>query len=359
MVGEGGLFPGAPAASFVGGVLMGGAGSGHRRGGGESAGQSDRSAGRQALLLEDPLCQSYRRSLALSGRSLKTIKAAMDDLALLALLEERILRGGESFLWERLDRPWALRFVKRLHDRGYAPSSIARILSSLRGFYGYLKDQGHITDDPFAGISGPRADRPLPPLLTEREAETLVTAPSIDLAGKGGDERSSLRDRAILELFYQTGVRLSELCGLLWEDAAPGIVSLRVRGKGGKERRVPVVGEAREALLALREFLLRSGTSPTGPLFADRNGGPLSPWQVSRVVKKYAREAGLPKTVSPHALRHSCATHLLDREADLREIQSLLGHASLGSTQRYLHTGLSEIARKLSKIRDETPPATP
>ena len=265
---------------------MGGTGSGHRRRGGEDAGSADRSAGRQALLLEDPLCQSYRRSLALSGRSPRTIKAAMDDLGLLAILEERLLGGGEGFFWERLDRPRALRFVKRLHDRGYAPSSIARILSSLRGFYGYLQTQGHIAEDPFAGISGPRADRPLPPLLTETEAETLVTAPANDPSGKGGDEGTSLRDRAILELFYQTGVRLSELCGLLWEDAAPGIVSLRVRGKGGKERRVPVVGEVLEALRALREYRLRSGASPTGPLFADGDGGPLSPWQVSRIVKK-------------------------------------------------------------------------
>ena len=337
---------------------MGGAGSGHRRRGGAGAGSADPSARREGLLLEDPLCQAYRRSLALSGRSPRTLKAAMDDLALLAALEARLLEGGAGFLWERLDRLRALRFVKRLHDRGYAPSSISRILSSLRGFYGFLQNQGHIAEDPFAGISGPRADRPLPPLLTETEAETLVTAPVRNPAGKGGDEGTGLRDRAILELFYQTGVRLSELCGLLWEDAAPGIASLRVRGKGGKERRVPVVGEALEALLSLREFLLQSGAAPTGPLFADGDGGPLSPWQVSRIVKKYAREAGLQKSVSPHALRHSCATHLLDREADLREIQSLLGHASLGSTQRYLHTGLSEIARKLSKIRDETPPAT-
>ena len=336
---------------------MGGAGSGHRRRGG--AGSADPSARQQELLRDDPLCQAYRRNLVLSGRFPKTLKAAMDDLALLAALEARLLEGGAGFLWERLDRPRALRFVKRLHDRGYAPSSIARILSSLRGFYGFLKTQGHIAEDPFAGISGPRANRPLPPLLTETEAETLVTAPVRNPVPKGGDEGTSLRDRAILELFYQTGVRLSELCGLLWEDAAPGIVSLRVRGKGGKERRVPVVGEALKALCALREFLLKSGVSPTGPLFADGDGGALSPWQVSRIVKKYAREAGLQKTVSPHALRHSCATHLLDREADLREIQSLLGHASLGSTQRYLHTGLSEIARKLSKIRDETPPATP
>lgn len=336
---------------------MGGVGSGHRRGGGEGGG--DRSDGRQSRLLGDPLFQSYRRSLLLSGRSPRTLKAAMDDLALLSTLEERLLAGGEGFLWERLDRPRALRFVKRLHDRGYAPSSISRILSSLRGFYGFLVEQGHAADDPFAGISGPRADRPLPPMLTETEAEALVTAPAHVEGPASEDGGRSLRDRAILELFYQTGVRLSELCGLLWEDAASGISSLRVRGKGGKERRVPVVGEAREALRALRESLSPSGAPLSGPLFADKDGGPLSPWQVSRIVKKYAREAGLSVRVSPHALRHSCATHLLDREADLREIQSLLGHASLGSTQRYLHTGLSEIARKLSKIRDATPPATP
>ena len=338
---------------------MGGTGSGHRRLKGKGAQGEERVSGRKALLLADPLCQSYQKSLALSGRSPRTVQAAMDDLALLAVLEERLLGGDAAFFWERIDRPLALRFVKRLHDRGYAPSSISRILSSLRGFYGFLVTRGHVVDDPFIGISGPRADRPLPPLLTETEAAALVTAPVRHREGAAGDDPKRLRDRAILELFYQTGVRLSELCGLLWEDASSGISALRVRGKGGKERRVPVVGEALEAIHALREHLSASGSPLTGPLFADSDGGPLSPWQVSRIVKKYAREAQLPGTVSPHALRHSCATHLLDRDADLREIQSLLGHASLGSTQRYLHTGLSEIARKLAKIRDDTPPATP
>lgn len=349
---------------------MGGSGSGRRRResspgvllkedekAADSSSGADRTGGeRHERLLRDPLCLAYKKTLVRSGRSPRTVEAALDDLSLLTTLEERLLWGGEGFLWERLDRPRALRFVKRLCDRDYAPSSIARILSGLRGFYGFLIASGHGTEDPFRQISGPRAERKLPPLLSEAEASALVAA--CDREGRANSPKE-LRDRAILELFYQTGVRLSELCGLRWEDLDSSLSALLVRGKGGKDRRVPVVGEAREALRALRALSEKTGAAPSGPLFADLDGGPLSPWQVGRIVKKYAKEAGLPETVTPHALRHSCATHLLDREADLREIQALLGHASLGSTQRYLHTGLGEIARKLAKIRDGSPPSTP
>lgn len=349
---------------------MGGSGSGKRRcdrssvvlpkaGGNEadaSSGGETSGEDRHERLLRDPLCLAYKKNLVRLGRSPRTVSAVLDDLSLLTTLEERLLGGGDGFLWERLDRTRALSFAKRLCDRDYAPSSIARILSGLRGFYGFLAASGHVAEDPFRGISGPRAERKLPPLLSEAEASSLVAA--CDREGPATSPKE-LRDRAILELFYQTGVRLSELCGLLWEDLDSALSALLVRGKGGKDRRVPVVGEAREALLALRGQVKKTGALLSGPLFADHDGGPLSPWQVGRIVKKYAKEAGLSKSVTPHALRHSCATHLLDREADLREIQALLGHASLGSTQRYLHTGLGEIARKLAKIRDGSSSSTP
>lgn len=321
---------------------MGGSGSGHRRSGRERQGMEER-------LSRDPLFVSYRRELVQAGRSPRTQAAVEKDLALLAGLLGETFWGQEGFLWERVDRPRALRSVKRLHERGYAPSSIARILSNLRGFFRYLKKTGHVEEDPFRRVSGPRVSRVLPAVLSEEEAASLVAVPV------GEEDLSSLRDRALLELFYESGLRLSELCGLVWEDFEEGSGSLLVHGKGGRDRRVPVVGEARAAIVRLRRAKEREGSLlPSSPIFSGKEGRGLSVWQVGRIVKKRSREIGLDRKVTPHALRHSCATHLLNREADLREIQALLGHASLGTTQRYLHTGLDLLAKKLSRIREES-----
>ena len=320
---------------------MGGEGSGQRRSDRERQGQDER-------LLQDPLFSAYRRELEQGGRSPRTVEAVGKDLSLLTGLTGEMLAGGEGFLWERLDRPRALRFVKRLHDRDYAPSSIARIISNLRGFFRYLKKNGHVGEDPFRLVSGPRVPRVLPSVLSEGEASALVNFPD-----ESGDP-ASLRDKAILELFYESGVRLSELCGLVWGDFEEGSGAILVHGKGGRDRKVPVVGEARAALASYRTSLQKEGVIDSArPIFAGKGGRGLSVWQVGRIVSRRSRDGGLERKVTPHALRHSCATHLLNREADLREIQALLGHASLGTTQRYLHTGLNELAKKLAKVRKD------
>ena len=320
---------------------MGGEGSGQRRSDRERRGKDER-------ILRDPLFSDYRRDLEQGGRSPRTIEAVGKDLSLLAGLAGETLVGGEGFLWERLDRPRALRFVKRLHERGYAPSSIARIISNLRGFFRYLKKKGHVEEDPFRLVSGPRVPRVLPSVLSEGEASALVGFP-----GASGDP-DYLRDKALLELFYESGVRLSELCGLVWGDFEEGSGALLVHGKGGRDRRVPVVGEAMAALAAYRTSREKEGAINSAmPIFAGKGDRGLSVWQVGRIVGRRSREGGLERKVTPHALRHSCATHLLNREADLREIQALLGHASLGTTQRYLHTGLDELAKKLAKVRKD------
>ena len=321
---------------------MGGSGSGERK--------SDRE--RREIgprLIKDPLFSLYRRHLILSGRSPQTLESVDRDLTLFAGLMGAAFRNEEGFFWESLDRPRAVRFVKRLHEREYAPSSIARILSNLRGFYRFLKKNGHMQEDPFRLVRGPKVPRKLPAVLSEEEASTLVSSPS-----SGPADLVSLRDRAMLELFYESGVRLSELCRMRWEDFQTGNGALLVHGKGGKDRTVPVVGMALASLGRYLKERLEGGRIPAGaPLFADREGGSLSVWQVGRIVRKRARESGLAHRATPHVLRHSCATHLLNREADLREIQALLGHASLGTTQRYLHTGLEELARKLAKAREK------
>ncbi|MCL5286176.1 MAG: tyrosine-type recombinase/integrase [Nitrospirae bacterium] len=297
----------------------------------------------------DPLVSSYRQELIQAGRSPRTLSSVEKDLSLLAGLVGEAYWGGEGVLWERLDRPRALRFVKRLLDRGYAPSSIARTLSNLRGFFRYLKKNGHVGEDPFRLVSGPRVPRVLPAVLSEEEAASLVAVPA------GEEDPEVRRDRALLELFYESGLRLSELCGLAWGDYEEGSGALLVHGKGGRDRRIPVVGEARAALTAYRTVLEKAGSLlPSSPIFSGKAGRRLSVWQVGRIVRKRSREIGLDRKVTPHALRHSCATHLLNRDADLREIQALLGHASLGTTQRYLHTGLDELAKKLAKVRKDT-----
>lgn len=330
---------------------MGGSGSGHRL----SAG--DREAVRE-ILLADPCWIRFRSERLQSGRSLRTAEAAFLDLELLAGTMGDLLVHSCGLLWEKLDRKGATRFVMRLLDRGYAPHSVSRTLSSLRSFFGFLKARALIAEDPFRLVSGPRRTRSLPGFLSEEEATALVTLSG----GSDPPGEPEIRDRAILELFYLTGMRLSELAALVWGDLDGEAGSIRVLGKGGKVRRVPLVGEARTALLTYRE--LRSDASRSGqggpssdaPLFSGPTRTPLSVHQIGRVVRKRAALAGLARTVTPHALRHSCATHLLNRDADLREIQALLGHASLGSTQKYLHTGFAELSKKLDRIREPDSP---
>jgi site-specific recombinase XerD len=335
---------------------MGGSGSGDKRSGREREAIRDRISG-------DPCWIAFQEKLLESGRSSRTVEATSRDLELLGGIMEGVLGTSSGILWEKLDRPMAVRFIKRLHERGYAPSSISRTLSNLRGFFRYLKKNGWISDDPFRLVSGPRIRRVLPAVFSEEETRNLVTLPS---AKEHREEIPDARDRAILEVFYQTGVRLSELSAIRWGDIDGDVASILIHGKGGKERRVPLVGEAKEALLGYRNRIIRTG-SPWAPsrsgldhVFIGTVNGmfrPLSVYQIGRIVRKRGIEAGLDRRVTPHALRHSCATHLLNHDTDLREIQVLLGHASIGTTQRYVHTSLDELSRKLSKARDgDSPP---
>jgi integrase/recombinase XerC len=163
------------------------------------------------------------------------------------------------------------------------------------------------------------------------------------------------RDRAMLELFYLTGVRLSELAGLIRGDLSQGLDRIRVRGKGNKERIVPLVGLAREFLL---DYLPEGGESSRDPLFPVLPGGKaLSVHQIGRIVRRRVRVSGMgDRGVTPHTFRHSCATHLLDRGMDLRKIQELLGHQSLGTTQKYTHVGLADLRRRYDRIRRKDHP---
>ena len=216
--------------------------------------------------------------------------------------------------------------AKRL-GQGLAPQSSARALASLRSFFRHLRKSGRVEISALDLVRTPKAPRPLPRPLTEVDA--------LDLVEKAGDDDkwTAKRDTALLALLYGAGLRIGEALALP-RGAAPLGESLRIRGKGGKERVVPVlpvIGEAVETYLAACPH----GLGPKDPLFVGTRGGRLDPAIVQGMVRKLRNQMGLPETTTPHALRHSFATHLLGAGGDLRTIQELLGHASLSTTQRY------------------------
>jgi integrase/recombinase XerC len=224
-------------------------------------------------------------------------------------------------------------YVSYLHDCGYAKSTIARRLACLRSFFRYCRREGLISGDPALGLRTPRNGRKLPHFLSTEQVTTLLEAPP-------ATEPAGLRDRAILEVFYSSGLRVAELVGLNVSDWDPDASILRVRGKGRKERVAPV---GKFADKALREWVAARQPAADGPaaerdaMFLNRFGRRLTTRSVARMLDKHLKVAGLDSKTSPHTLRHTFATHLLDGGADLRSVQELLGHKSLTTTQIYTH----------------------
>ena len=223
-------------------------------------------------------------------------------------------------------------FVYHLKDLGLAPSSIRRQISTIRSYYRFLISEGHATVDPSERLEMPKAWRRLPDVLTQDEVEALLSAPS-------PNERLAWRDRALLEVGYGTGVRVSELVGLSVSDVWYDDALVRVLGKGAKERLVPVGRRALGATaLYVREIRPSFDRGTTkGHLFLNSRGTPLSRVGAWGIVKRCAERAGIAKRVTPHTLRHTFATHLLEGGADLRAVQEMLGHADLSTTQIYTH----------------------
>lgn len=232
--------------------------------------------------------------------------------------------------WRSVTAAQAAGWIHSLSAASYSVASLARKLSALRNLARYLVREKLRDDDFTALLSGPKLTRRIPGTLTEAEVERLLAAAS------GGDARA-LRDRALLELFYSSGLRVSELAGLMLQQVDLEHGFLRVFGKGSKERVVPIGGKAITALAtylsAGRPSFVRSRTG--SQLFLNKDGGALSRMMLWLIVKKYAKRAGITKNVKPHGLRHSFATHLLTGGADLRAIQEMLGHASISTTQIY------------------------
>lgn len=223
------------------------------------------------------------------------------------------------------------KFLAALREKNLQKRTVARKLATLRSFFKFLRREGLLKTNPAASLMNPRLDKKLPKFLSEEEVGRLLGSIG------NGDSPLSRRDRAILETLYSTGMRVGELVslGLADVDFLGGII--KVRGKGKKERLCPV-GE--HALKAIREYVGEAAFGDAGrgrALFANRRGGRLTDRSVRRLLSKYLLKASLQSGVSPHTLRHSFATHLLDRGADLRAVQELLGHASLSTTQIYTH----------------------
>jgi integrase/recombinase XerC len=251
---------------------------------------------------------------------------------------------------EKADRMAIRKYMSFLHRKN-KKSSIARKISTLRSFFKYLIREQIIPSNPAKSVSSPKVEKTLPTTLTVDEAFRLMESPkSIPEKSSEVSKQNCGRDRAILELLYSSGLRVSELVGLNLNQLDSDLGIVRVMGKGRKERIVPVGVKAIDALKAYLEA--RGGLTGDDPIFINPSGGRLTARTVGRLIKKYTRHSGIFRKVSPHSLRHTFATHLLDAGADIREIQEMLGHSSLSTTQRYTHVSMG----KLMEVYDKAHP---
>jgi integrase/recombinase XerC len=251
---------------------------------------------------------------------------------------------------EKVDRIAIRKYMSFLHRKN-KKSSIARKISTLRSFFKYLIREKVIPFNPAKSVSTPKVEKTLPTILSVDEAFRLMESPQrIPEKSSEVSKEHHLRDRAILELLYSSGLRVSELVGLNLNHLNSDLGIVRVMGKGRKERIVPVGVKAIEALKAYLET--RRVSREDDPIFINAFGGRLTTRSVGRLIKKYTRHSGIFRKVSPHSLRHTFATHLLDAGADIREIQEMLGHSSLSTTQRYTHVSMG----KLMEVYDKAHP---
>jgi integrase/recombinase XerC len=282
-----------------------------------------------------------RHLTAERGASPLTIKSYREDLL---QLEEFLQSAGCRHPADATS-PVLRRFASGLHAAGYAASTVARKLASLRSFYAFGQREGWVKANPAKPLRSPRRPRKLPKFLTGDEIARLLAAPKPAAAG-------GVRDRAILELMYSAGVRVRELVNLDNSDLDLQNGTVRVRGKGRRERLGIVGSHARRALTSWLSKRPKTRASGPQPLFTNKLGGRLSVRGVARLLEKHLAVAGLSGRASPHTLRHSFATHLLDGGADIRSVQELLGHKSLVTTQIYTHV----TTRKLLDAFDKAHP---
>lgn len=283
---------------------------------------------RQALA---PAVESWLVELgrlrALSPRTVAAYRRELD------WLQDRIAAAGLDH-WSGLDTARLRGLLADAHREGLSARSLQRRLSAWRSFCGFLVRAGLLSANPATLLRAPKAPRKLPQVLDPDEMQRLVELPDASPLG--------LRDRAVLELFYSSALRLSELASLRWADLDLDAGLVRVQGKGRRTRIVPVGAKAIEVL---RRWWAQSAAGVDAPVFPGRDGTPLSVRAIQQRVAKRAREQGLWKRVHPHLLRHSCASHLLESSGDLRAVQEMLGHADIGTTQIYTHLDFQHLAR--------------
>jgi integrase/recombinase XerC len=285
---------------------------------------------------DEALLAAYAQHLA--TQPLRTREAYLRDIGVLKAL------AGEAALTALL--PAMLRrFLAALHARGLSGRSLARMLSGWRAFYRFaLERDPALKDDPCAGLKAPKSARRLPAALSPDEAVRLVTIE--------GDDPLAIRDRALFELAYSSGLRLSELSGLGVGSVDLATGEVRVWGKGSKERIVPVGGPAREAIRAWLKVRADLPVRDADAMFLSRSGRRIAPRAIQRRLADWAIKRGLGQHVHPHMLRHSFASHVLQSSGDLRAVQEMLGHASIASTQVYTHLDFQYLA----KVYDQAHP---
>jgi integrase/recombinase XerC len=280
--------------------------------------------------MEEAVAEFLRHLALEKNSSTNTVKSYREDLTqALEFFRERL--GGQTSDPKRITTRLLRAWLSWLHEQGYARGTIARRLAALRTWCRFLCRQGLLESNPALGLRGPRLDKKLPHFLTKADLLRLLEAPP-------GDNPFGLRDRAMLEVLYSAGVRVSELTGLDLGDVDLDAGLATVRGKGRKERLAllgPQAIDAVRAWLPARLALMR--TRARDALFLNKNGTRLTSRSVGRLLEKYLALAGLDPRTSPHTLRHSFATHLLDAGADIRSVQELLGHRNLSTTQIYTH----------------------
>ncbi len=319
------------------------------------------------LIATDPAVAGFVRYLEIERNASRyTVAGYLQDLLQFAAFVWE--DGLPPFDWATADRFHARRFLMDFQKSGSAPATTGRKLSSLRSFFRHLEREDRVAVNPFTGLHGPKRLQRLPDVLSVAEVERLLATPMRVYERMAGATRTdggvprqggpravepyaryyALRDRAILEVLYSTGARVGEAAGMMEKDLdlLSGVV--RVRGKGKKERLCPLGGPASRALREVLQAADRiwGGTNrAVKPFFRNKRGEPLTSRSMERMMKAMLPEAGLSADFSPHALRHSFATHMLDAGADLRCVQELLGHASLSTTQIYTHVSIERLRK--------------
>jgi integrase/recombinase XerC len=273
-----------------------------------------------------------------------TVKSYREDLTALAgyLIEAR---GGREPAPGDITVLDLRGYVAALHEAGYSPSTIARRLASLRSFFRFGQREGWTKTNPAKPLRNPRKARTLPHFLSTEDVGRLLEAPPTD-------DPLGVRDRAMLETLYAAGLRVSELAGLNDSDLDFAAGALRVRGKGRRERLSPIGSYAARALkcwLGVRRLSAREPAGAAAPVFVNKFGRRLTTRSIARMLEKYLKQTGLDLRTTPHTLRHSFATHLLDSGADIRSVQELLGHKSLVTTQIYTHVSTAGLRAAYEK----------